>query len=164
MGMLRPTDIPYRVVTNPGLHVPNIRPQQQQSKAARTVLNGRKSSWFCNLRYRKQVLYPKTHIPKRKCFMEVFKAEGYSQWFIWTLSPDVKLITIHQHFIGIFVFTASYNTVVVNTPKNVWPLAVQANPNDSSALSHTPIPTVSAEIKVMGEGRIFTGHKHEFAA
>lgn len=64
--MLRSTNIPYRVVTDPGLRVPNIRPQQQQSKAARTVLNGRKPSRFCNLRYTKQVLYPKTHIPKKE--------------------------------------------------------------------------------------------------
>lgn len=34
-------------------------------------------------------------------------------------SLGVKLITINQHFISIFVFTVSYNTVAVNTPKNV---------------------------------------------
>lgn len=71
--------------------VPNSRPQQQQSQAAQTVLNGWKPSWVCNLRYTKQVLNPQTHIPRRKYFMEVFNAEGYSQWLSWTLRQGVLM-------------------------------------------------------------------------
>lgn len=52
---------------------------------------------------------------------------GVQCWGLFTMaklntkagSLDVKLITINQHFISIFVLSVSYNTVAVNTPKNV---------------------------------------------